>query len=442
MVHGMGAIATLAHDALEVAPGGEATASIRVRNAGSIVDEFTFEVLGPASSWTVVEPEVLRLLPGDEAEARITMRPPRSSGIRAGETGFAVKVNAREDPAGSVVEEGMVVLGGFDDLTADLIPHTSQGARVGRHELAVDNRGNGLLQTDIVATDPDERLAFVVREPVMALEPGTAAFTELEVRPRERFWRGPNQTLPFSVHVGGGEGVTPVVVDGAMVQRAILPPWLLKALLALLALLLLLWLLWALLLRPTIESTAEEAADEAAATAVEEALEEPLAEQSEQVAGLAEAVEELAEEGGGQPTEAPGGGGDGGPDATPTTEATPSPATTVNTDLRLAAADAAGGPVTTDSFTVPAGQSFALTDIVLQNPRGNEGLVRVLRGGDPLLVVAQENFRDLDYHFVSPILFGAGESIVLEVDCEAVTAPGASNCRAAAYISGTTTEAG
>lgn len=77
---------------------------------------------------------------------------------------------------------------------------------------------------------------------------------------------------------------------------------------------------------------------------------------------------------------------------------------------------------------MPAGQLLRLTDIVLQNPQGDSGRLEVRRDGDVLLTLALQNFRDIDYHFVAPILFGEGSSLQLSLVCDAVTAP-ATSCR-------------
>ncbi|MDP8971493.1 MAG: hypothetical protein M3N52_13535, partial [Actinomycetota bacterium] len=108
-------------------------------------------------------------------------------------------------------------------------------------------------------------------------------------------------------------------------------------------------------------------------------------------------------------------------------------------DFRLAAVVAPGAEGSAN-FTVPAGQRLALTDIVLQNPQGNRGALQIKRGDAGILLeVRLENFRDLDYHFVAPILFQERQQVVLTVRCE--NAPPAPNapagpCNPASYFSG------
>ena len=408
----VGAIASLDTAALQTEPGDEVSCTVTVRNAGRIVDEFTFEILGEPAAWATVEPPNLRLLPDTEGQARITFRPPRSHEAAAGAVPFGVKVNSREDPEGSTVEEGTLSVGAFRDLTAELLPRTSRGRRGARHELAVDNRGNHRVNTEVVAYDDDEQLEFDVDDPGLVAEPGTAVFTTVRAKPRKSYWRGANKTHPFHVQLQVAE--EPVAsVDGTMLQQPLLPSWTGKALLALLGLLLALLLLWFLVFKPTIESAAQEA------------VEEPLAVQGAAVDQLADSVNDINEQLGNEPVELP------------TEVESPAAATEeFPRNVRLTAAAGAGSS-DTDTFELGPNETYELADIVLQNPSGNVGRLQVLRGSDVLFVVALENFRDLDYHFVSPIVFGPGQTLVLEVQCREVTADGESQCAVASTFSGT-----
>src|ERR1700730_8487703 len=161
----MGAGVNLLTAALAVEPGAEQTARLQVRNTGSVVDEFSFEVVGPAAAWTTVDPEVLPLFPGDEGTVTIRMAPPRLPTTPAGEAPFGVKVISREDPEGSVVEEGTVTIAAFSEVTAELTPRTSRGRRGAIHSLAVDNRGNTTLDARLSANEPDGLLRSSVAPP-------------------------------------------------------------------------------------------------------------------------------------------------------------------------------------------------------------------------------------------------------------------------------------
>ncbi len=123
----MGALAVLEPRLLPVEPGGQVSAQLRVRNTGSVVDQFTFQVLGDALDWTTVTPPTLSLFPGAEETATHQLAPPRSPQVPAGQIPFGIRVISKEDPQGSVVEEGALDIAPFSDIFAELVPRTSRG---------------------------------------------------------------------------------------------------------------------------------------------------------------------------------------------------------------------------------------------------------------------------------------------------------------------------
>ena len=406
----VGASLTLTAPAVAVEPGSEATLEFRLRNTGAVVDEFTLGILGEAAGWTAVIPPTISLFPGAEETGRIVFRPPRSASVPAGPVTFGLHAVSREDAAGSSVEEGTVTVGAFRDPFAELVPRTSRGSRSASHDLAVDNRGNVQLNADVEAADVDRNLEFDVKPPGVVVEPGMAAFAKVQVKPVKRFWRGSPKTRPFQLVVRS-EGAPPVTLDGALLQEAMLPPWFARAVMALIALLIALIILWLFVLKPSIESAASEA------------VASPLGELRSDVN---EALENagLPTMGPGEPTAAAttapasaGPGGSGGPDgsgAVPTS-APPTPGGPFipglgnPVDGRLAEGS---GPV------VPGGTLF-LTDIVFSNPNGREGAIVLLRDGEPLIEERLENFRSLDYHWVTPIVIEAGHELALSLTCTA-----------------------
>jgi len=411
----MGALVTLDSTAATVEPGQTVTWAATVRNTGSVVDEFTLTVVGDAAAWAVVEPGSLSLFPGAEGAAEIRFSPPRVPTQRAGPVPVGVKAASREDPAGSTVEESTLTVGSFQELTAELVPRTSRGRRSGRHEVAVDNRGNTPLRVRLRGTDADEQVALDVTPASMAPGPGKATFGRVHVVARKRFLRGAPQSRPFQL-VAESDDAPPVTVDGAFMQEAMFPRW---ALAALIALLLALLLLWFALLRPAIQTAAKNAVGEELAVSAEPAGDEGPADG---------AGDGAAEEPAPEPAVTTL------PPAPPESLVPVAPPTTITTLVPLKGNAIDGRLFLTRpgsaSYTVPDGNRLQLTDIVLQNPNGNSGTVQLKRDGITLLVVNLDNFRDLDYHFVSPIAFNPGQRLVFTADCSS------SDCSPGIYYSG------
>jgi hypothetical protein len=74
-------------------------------------------------------------------------------------------------------------------------------------------------------------------------------------------------------------------------------------------------------------------------------------------------------------------------------------------------------PTCTVPYPVPKNQTFSLTDIVLGNPQGDTGTLTLKNGDDVVLVESLQNFRDLDYHFIAPIVVSGGKKLAIVVQC-------------------------
>lgn len=408
----MGAVVRLSSGAVEVVPGAEAIIQVTVRNSGSVVDQFAIDVLGDAASWARAEPPVLSLFPAAEGTATIRFAPPRSSAVAAGTIPFGIRALSHEDPAGSAVEEGTVTVAPFIETFAELVPRTSRGSRSATHELAVDNRGNVRLNATVEPSDPDQLLGFDVQPPGLVMEPGTAGFAKVRVRPRRRFWRGQPRTRPFTLAVTTPEHA-PVSLEGTMLQEAILPRWLVPALGALLAIILLAILLWLTVLQPSIKSAATQALADAGIT--------PLP-------------------AGG------GGGGGGGGGASPSPAASGSTLTPPPSPTGPAASPPSGGLVqghpvdgrlsvdgSNPTGVTPSKTTLSITDLVFANPNARTGTLDLKRGTLTVITLRLENFRDLDLHFVTPIVVQSGQSLVFSANC---TSSGP--CDPSVYYSGFT----
>lgn len=395
----MGATASLEQRTIAVEPGGEATVVLTVRNSGTVVDQFAIEIVGDAGAWATADPPTLSLFPGAQETTRITFRPPRVATTPAGPVRFGAMARSQEDPDGSTVEEGTLQVGGFLAPAAELAPRTSHGSRSGRHDLAIDNRGNLRLETALEGLDPDRLVRFDFDPPTLSIEPGAAAFAKLLVKPARSFWRGPAKTRPFQVAIRpDAPGAVPLVVDGSYLQESILPSWFLRALIALAAALIGAILLWVFVLQPQIRSTAADTLEDFGFTP-----------KPGSVAG--------------------GGGGSQTPGPSDGLEVTPPPGGgQTPIDGRL--------DTTTNALTPTAG-TLSITDLVFSNPTGASGDLtlerRTTSGTTQLLVLRLENFRDLDFHFVTPITVRAGETLALVANCTP-TAPVA--CTPAVFYSG------
>jgi hypothetical protein len=383
-----------------------------------VVDEFAFSVLGPAGAWAELDPPSLSLFPGAEGTATVRFRPPRDATTQSGRIPFGLRVASREDPPGSVVEEGTVTVSAYGATTAELLPRTARGRRGARYEIAVDNRGNAERAFAFIPADPAKALGFTLDPPQLVVPPGSAAFVKLHVRSRSTFMRGQPKTMPFTVAVQP-EGDAPVALDGSFLQEALLPKWLLPALLALVALA----LIWFFLLKPAVQTTARDAVAQPVAQANKHAA------QAQQSADAASKDANAAAAAAGKP---------------PPTTAAPTTQKKPTSGGGSSAANALGSPIEgrlavqcppTCSAAAKAGpnQTLSVTDLILQNPEGDSGTLTIAVDGHTALVSRLDNFRDLDYHFIAPLTLSPGDSMTITVACQN---KGKKACTDAVFYSG------
>lgn len=420
-------LATLEPPPGAVSPGEQPiVVPISVHNTSDIVQAYDLEPLGVLARYATIDPPVLRLYPGTAGEAQVTLVIPRSGEVTAGDYPFGVKVTPTESPEESVTQETTVQVLPFLDTTAELVPRTSRGRNGAIHDLAVDNRGNVPVKFLVTGADDGQALKFEAKPQSFEVGPGEARFAEVKVKPVQKFWRGPARTLPFLVTVMPEEGAA-VVLDGTHLQEPRIPKWFWKALAALLALLLLLLLLWFLLLRPAVESAAEAAvADEVQA-----------AEEAAVVAGVA--AQDAGEAATGAATQAQSAQESAETAATLVGE--PGPTVPASERLEVSVSKGATG---SDSFALGEDERMDITDVVFENPQGDSGIVELTVAGSTALRLALENFRTIDYHFVTPIAVSGGDRVAIEVTCNKVGKPPAvdpapTQCLVSTFVGGTVT---
>ncbi|MFI9611267.1 hydrolytic protein [Streptomyces sp. NPDC052023] len=419
-----------------VTPGDTAITTLTVRNDSDIVEAYSLEVVGECAAWSTVEPARVSLYPGTSETVTIRLEPPRSPEIRAGEKPLGVRVLPTEHPDAVRVLETTVHIEEFHELQTELAPRRRRGWLRGRYRLAVRNLGNTPVRVGFTAGQQGEELGFAFSPADPKLEPGESVEAGLRVRTGKPVWFGAPVVWPFTVDAAeargeeeraGDEDAVAATLDAEFVQIPVFPRWLLVLLAALLALL----LAWFTLVRPAVRSAAKEAATEAV---------QPRPTPGEQGDGQAPGTgtgggTENQPGGGGQEGGAPAGpGGDGG-GAGDGTAAGGGRQSSATIDLQTSA-----GETKTGTYQVPKDSVFGVTDIVVANFQGDEGLLTITFGDRKVTTIALETFRNQDYHWVTPIKIPENDTVTVEVTCAKPGTPAtgrqAAGCHEVLNVSG------
>jgi hypothetical protein len=399
----MGVTAALRTTSVVVDPGNDARCHVLIRNSGSVVDQFGFTVMGDAHDWTTVKPARANLLPDQEVTVELTFSPPRSHEVLAGDYPFALRVVSREDVAGSLVQEGVVTVAKFAELAAEIVPVTSEGARRGKHTVAVDNLGNYEYPFKLHPTDPDDKLTFRGRPADPVARPGRATFVKLKPKPRKYFWRGANRSIPFKVSVLSEE-TDPIDLSGTLTQKPMVPPRTFLLLSLLLLMLTVLAVLLATFLRSQPKTMAVHSPTVPPTTSATSSS--PLTTPTSPSPSATSP----------SPTSVSAPGGTTAARAAAPTPAAPRGPSTVTFTITASAYPGVSGPQLF-SYAVPAGATYRVTSLVLRNDNGDVGSAQVRNSDQPVATFDLAANRQQAYTFPVPFTVTGGQVVTLAITC-------------------------
>jgi hypothetical protein len=197
-----------------------------------------------------------------------------------------------------------------------------------------------------------------------------------------------------------------------------------------LAALLALLLAWFTLVRPAVRSAAKEAATKA----VQPRSTPP----GDQAGGESSGTDTPDRPGGGQESGAAtgtGGGGGGGSSAGGGTATGAGQQSSATIDLKTGT-----GQTRTGTYKVPENSIFGVTDIVVANFQGDNGVMTINFGDRKITTIALETFRNQDYHWVTPIKIPENDTVTINVTCEKPGTPAtgrqAQECHEVLNVSG------
>lgn len=399
--------AELSTNEVVVAPGSEEQLRLLVRNLGDTTESFVVVPLGLCSGWTLIDPPNITLFAGEEQTLSITLRPPRSPGVTAGLTGLTLRVVPHGAPDETATVEAVVRVLAFSERRVTILQPVLRARRTATYDVVVENLGNEQATCRLRLEDETGRLTGRCEPPSIGVEPGMNAAAQVRVRTRRRRWRGGTISLPFVVEAAQ-EGKPRATATGTLLHTPVLTTQVVTRLAAAVLAVGMAVAVWAWVVRPAL--------DDAAADAVDERIDELQATDSVPSGAPAETTPTVP---------------DGSP---PTTTPAADPGTQVA--FRLAPA-AALGETGTQEYTVPDDRQLEITDVVLQNPQGDQGRAVLSRGGEVLLSWSLVNVLGDDMkQFVTPLTAGPGDVVSFTITCSAVGDPTAAACTPSVSISG------
>ena len=168
--------------ALEVEPGGSATATVWVEARGGGPVDAVIEVLGPSASWFTVTPGRVRAVPGDVAQATIEVRVPAQHLVAPGPIVVGVRASAPGAGVLPHVGELAVRVRVTAEIRLDVVPVIQRVSGRARFAAVVRNAGTAPVRVHLEPGDLAPEVQMRVRPAVVDVAPRARARARVVVR--------------------------------------------------------------------------------------------------------------------------------------------------------------------------------------------------------------------------------------------------------------------
>jgi hypothetical protein len=197
-------------DRADAQPGEALALSVSVRNTSDVVEHYGLDLLGlPENTGARVEPDVIKLRPGETGQAAVRLTlgtdPPATAGLYT--VGVLVRSKYRDDI--SRCEELPITVATVQQIGLRVEPDVATGKRSAKYQVHVVNAGNVPVRLLLAATDPERRVRSRFDPPMVGLPAGGAASVGLAVRAPVPWNRETQRALKLEAGGDGAYGAVP-----------------------------------------------------------------------------------------------------------------------------------------------------------------------------------------------------------------------------------------
>lgn len=377
----MAAQAWFSRGDVDVTPGSVAVLQLTVVNLGDTTDTFVLTPAGMAAGWCTINPATLTLFGGTQQVVDIDVFPPLLPSTTAGPTSLSIRIIPHSDPDDVRSAETMLNISGSFDRRLDILQPALRGRRSATFEMMLENRGNTQASCRLHLIDPSGRVEAEFDPPAAGVEPGGSTLIRMKVRTKGLQWERRARTVPFRIDADQ-PGSPTASGNATFVQTPMVPERMVGRIIGVITVAALLLVGWFGVVKPAIRDAAD--------TAVREAV-------PETTTTIAPTIDSLT-----------------GVTVLPSVPEKEE-GTIINIPLSVSVPV---GQSDTAAYKVPAGQRLRITDLIVQNPNGDQATLLILRGEVPLFTYSLAEFSgDVSAPLVTPIELLSGEELIVQVTC-------------------------
>ncbi len=203
-------------------PGQTTSLPVVLLNQGAVVDHFQIKVSGVPTDWVTVPQKTIQMMPGDQNETTLLIRPPRTPQGHAGRYPLTIQVFSQDAPDQFVEAQSILTVAAFSQFSTELFPQKIRASHTGR--VLIKNQGNTQETFTLTWKDRANELAFTPQKARLNIPAGRDASAEFSAKPYKRAWIGGEKIHPITVQIEGGQA-QPQVQTGEVISRALIPAW-------------------------------------------------------------------------------------------------------------------------------------------------------------------------------------------------------------------------
>jgi len=195
-----------------------------LQNQGLNEDYFKLSIEGIPSNWVSTSTPIVRLSPGEQEEAVLTIHPPRSFQSRAGRNQIKLFVTSHEAPDQNVEVNITLTISTFTQFSSELQPRKFAANQ--NSEIVVKNFGNIQQSYKLTCFSKGNNLVFEPENSQdLKISAGQSSKATFSAAPKQRPVIGGEVLFPFTVQIRSAEQETQVV-NGEVSSKGFIPIWL------------------------------------------------------------------------------------------------------------------------------------------------------------------------------------------------------------------------
>lgn len=223
---------TVTPKTLSITPGQPASVQLTLTNMGATVDWFTPIAEGVPPEWVQGGGQEVQLNPGMQETVNLIVNVARQPLNRAREYPVTIRARSRELPQEFSSTNAIWMVQAFKEETMRLEPRRASGRGKAAYTISLYNGSNVASRYQLSGEDDEQALDYQFRPNPVDLDVGQEVRVPVMVHGHRRFI-GREQRMPFQLHAGP-VGIRPTqTAPGEFVNKALLPPWVVPAVLAL-----------------------------------------------------------------------------------------------------------------------------------------------------------------------------------------------------------------